>query len=60
MNFTAPYSIVFVGSLAVRFHSEHLANLRASGLSDDTIRAARRVLDPSGGYCIIFLAQGAK
>jgi hypothetical protein len=37
--FTAPYSIVSAGSLAVCFHPEHLADLRASGLTDETIQA---------------------
>lgn len=40
MRFTAPYSIVPAGSLALRFHPDHLADLRASGLSDETIRSA--------------------
>jgi putative DNA primase/helicase len=41
MQFTAPYSFVSAGNLAVHLHPEHLADLRASGLSDETIRAAR-------------------
>ncbi len=40
MQFQAPYSLVPFGELALRFHPDHLADLRASGLSDDTIRAA--------------------
>jgi putative DNA primase/helicase len=40
MQFTAPYSFVTAGNLAVHLHPEHLADLRASGLKDETIRAA--------------------
>lgn len=40
MQFVAPYSLVPSGNFALHFHPEHLADLRASGLSDDTIRAA--------------------
>src|SRR5205807_7016327 len=39
MIFAAPYSFIDAGNLALHFHPEHLADLRASGLSDDTIRA---------------------
>jgi hypothetical protein len=38
MIFTAPYSIVETDNFALRFHPDHLADLRASGLSDETIR----------------------
>ena len=40
MIFTAPYSIVGTSDLALHLHAEHLADLRASGLNDETIRAA--------------------
>src|SRR6266404_527552 len=41
MQFSAPYSLVGDGAnLALHLHSDHLADLRASGLSDETIRAA--------------------
>lgn len=41
MQFTAPYALVGdVTNLALHFHADHLADLRASGLSDETIRAA--------------------
>jgi putative DNA primase/helicase len=40
MQFVAPYSLISAGDLALRLHPDHLADLRASGLSDDTIRAA--------------------
>lgn len=40
MIFTAPYSFIDSGNLALPFHPEHLADLRASGLTDDTIRSA--------------------
>jgi hypothetical protein len=40
MQFLAPYPLVGVGSFALHFHPDHLADLRKSGLADDTIRAA--------------------
>ena len=40
MQFVAPYSLVPAGNFELHFHPAHLADLRASGLSDDTIRAA--------------------
>jgi hypothetical protein len=40
MQFIAPYFLVSAGSLALHLHPEHLADLRKSGLSDDTIKAA--------------------
>jgi putative DNA primase/helicase len=40
MIFTAPYSFVTAGKLALHLHPEHLADLRASGLRDETIIAA--------------------
>jgi Domain of unknown function (DUF3854) len=41
MQFLAPYSLVGDGAnLALRLHLDHLADLRASGLNDETIRAA--------------------
>ena len=40
MQFVAPYSLTGAGNLALHFHPDHLADLRASGLSDDTIRGA--------------------
>src|SRR5215831_6943522 len=40
MQFTAPYSIVGTSNLSLHIHPAHLADLRASGLTDDTIRAA--------------------
>jgi putative DNA primase/helicase len=45
MIFTAPYSLIGSDNLALHLHPEHYADLRASGLSDETIRAA-------GGYSI--------
>src|SRR5215510_13386929 len=41
MQFVAPYSVVGKSAnLALHLHPDHLADLRASGLSDETIRAA--------------------
>ena len=41
MQFSAPYALVGDGAnLALHFHPDHLADLRASGLTDETIRAA--------------------
>jgi len=41
MQFTAPYALVGDGAnLALHLHPDHLADLRASGLGDETIRAA--------------------
>jgi hypothetical protein len=41
MQFTPPYALIGdVTNLALHFHRDHLADLRASGLTDDTIRAA--------------------
>jgi putative DNA primase/helicase len=41
MQFIAPYALVGDGAnLALHLHPDHLADLRASGLSDETIRAA--------------------
>lgn len=40
MIFVPPYSIVNLGGLDLHFHPAHLADLRASGLSDTTIRSA--------------------
>jgi putative DNA primase/helicase len=40
MFFIAPYRPVTTRNLALHFHPEHLADLRASGLSDETIKAA--------------------
>jgi Domain of unknown function (DUF3854) len=40
MIFTAPYLFIDAGNFALHFHPDHLVDLRASGLSDATIRAA--------------------
>lgn len=40
MNFTAPYSLIAAGNLGLHFHQGHIADLRVSGLNDETIRAA--------------------
>ena len=41
MQFTAPYALIGdVTNLALHFHADHLADLRASGLTDETIRQA--------------------
>jgi hypothetical protein len=40
MIFAAPYLFVSSANLALHLHADHLADLRASGLTDDTIRAA--------------------
>ena len=41
MQFTAPYSLIGdSANLALHFQADHLADLRASGLSDETIKAA--------------------
>jgi hypothetical protein len=40
MIFTGPYSVASCGNLAAHFHPEHLKDLRASGLNDETIKAA--------------------
>jgi putative DNA primase/helicase len=40
MQLVAPYHLIPGGNFAGHFHRDHLADLRASGLTDDTIRAA--------------------
>jgi hypothetical protein len=41
MQFSAPYALVGdSANLALHLYPDHLADLRASGLNDDTIRAA--------------------
>ncbi len=40
MQFVAPYHLIPGGNFAGYFHPDHLADLRASGLNDETIRAA--------------------
>jgi hypothetical protein len=41
MQFTAPYALVGDSTnLSLHFHVDHLADLRKSGLTEDTIRAA--------------------
>ena len=40
MQYVAPYSLIGDSNLALHFHADHLADLRASGLTDETIRAA--------------------
>ena len=40
MQFVAPYSLVPAATFVLRFHPDHLTDLRASGLSDGTIKAA--------------------
>jgi hypothetical protein len=40
MQFTAPYSVASCGRLALHFHPDHLADLRKSGLDDQTIKTA--------------------
>jgi putative DNA primase/helicase len=40
MQFVAPYSLTGSKDVTLHFHPDHLADLRKSGLSDDTIRAA--------------------
>ncbi|MDP2601315.1 MAG: DUF3854 domain-containing protein [Deltaproteobacteria bacterium] len=40
MQFIAPYSLVSTGNFAVSFHPDHMVDLRASGLRDETIKAA--------------------
>lgn len=40
MQFIAPYGLIGSTNLAVHFHPDHLADLRGSGLNDETIRAA--------------------
>lgn len=40
MQFVAPYTLLPAGDLALRFHPDHLSDLRASGLTDETIKAA--------------------
>ena len=39
MQFIAPYRLADRSNLALHFHPDHLADLRASGLNDDTIAA---------------------
>src|SRR4029453_8906071 len=47
MQFTAPYALIGdATNLALHFHADHLADLRASGLTDETIRQA-------GGHLIL-------
>lgn len=38
MQFTSPHSLIGDTNLAVHFHPDHMADLRASGLNDSTIR----------------------
>ena len=40
MRYDAPYRLVGSDNLAVHLHPDHFADLRASGLRDETIRAA--------------------
>jgi len=40
MKFVAPYSLLPSGNFGLHFHPDHLADLRASGLNDETIPAA--------------------
>jgi putative DNA primase/helicase len=40
MNFTPPHALIPGDPLALHLHPEHMADLRASGLADETIRAA--------------------
>jgi putative DNA primase/helicase len=40
MIFAAPYSFINSSSISLHLYADHLADLRASGLTDDTIRAA--------------------
>jgi len=40
VQFIAPYRLIGSTNLAVHFHPDHIADLRASGLTDDTILAA--------------------
>ncbi len=40
MRFVAPYHLFPEDQLSVHFHPEHFADLRASGLNDETIKAA--------------------
>ena len=40
MIFTAPYSLASCGKFAAHIHPDHLADLRKSGLNDETIKAA--------------------
>jgi len=40
MQFSAPYKLTGSSNLAFHFHPDHLADLRLSGLNDETIRAA--------------------
>jgi hypothetical protein len=41
MIYAASYACIPASSLALHLHRDHLADLRASGLTDNTIRAAR-------------------
>jgi len=59
MQFVAPYSLVSAGNFALHFHPDHLADLRASGLSDETIRAASVYsLRPRDFACFFNLRRG--
>jgi hypothetical protein len=40
MRFIAPYSLIVGRSIPLHLHGDHLADLRGSGLTDDTIAAA--------------------
>jgi hypothetical protein len=40
MQLRAPYGLIPAGSLTLHLHPAHLVDLRASGLNDETIRAA--------------------
>jgi hypothetical protein len=40
MKFIAPYNLTGSKNVALHLHAAHLADLRASGLGDETIRTA--------------------
>ena len=40
MQYVAPYTLVSAGDIALHFHADHMADLRKSGVTDETIRAA--------------------
>jgi Domain of unknown function (DUF3854) len=40
MQFAAPYDLIGSANIALHLHADHFADLRSSGLTDETIRAA--------------------
>jgi hypothetical protein len=57
MNFTAPYTLIRAPNFALHFHPDHLADLRRSGLIDETIRQAGVYTLRPKGFALFFPAR---